>query len=268
MKSVFYSAIMFFAFAGCGEKRPPQKIPLPSKISISVAAAADLKFAFVEIVDEFQREYPGIQVETSYGSSGNFFAQLSNRAPFDIFFSADMGYPRKLIEQGDAVKESEFQYAVGHIGLWVLNDSPLDLDDRGIGVLNDPTVKQIAIANPRFAPYGRAAESALKHFEIYDSIKDRIVLGENITQATQFVESGAADIGIIAQSIAMAPPLRDKGKYWPLPEDSHPKLEQGGVILSWVQDREACEKLRSFVISERGQSILRRYGFERPKDGL
>ena len=265
MKSIFYSAILLFAFAGCSEKRPPQQITLPPKRSISVAAAADLKYAFVEITDEFQREYPGIQLETSYGSSGNFLTQLSNRAPFDIFFSADMSYPRKLIEQGDAIKESEFQYAVGHIGLWVLKDSPLDLEQLGIGALSNPTVKQIAIANPKFAPYGRAAEAALKHFELFDSLKEKIVLGENITQATQFVESGAADIGIIAQSIAMAPPLRDKGRFWPLQNESYPRLEQGGVILSWAQDRDACEKLRSFVISERGQSILRRYGFEHPE---
>ena len=134
--------------------------------------------------------------KTTFGSSGNFFAQLSNKAPLDIFFSADIGYPRKLIEQGDGLKETEFSYAVGHLGIWVRNDSSLDLDKNEITVLSDPAVKKIAIANPRFAPYGRAAEAALKHFEIYESIQDRLVLGDNIAQTAQFVESGAADVGV------------------------------------------------------------------------
>ena len=236
------------------------------KKSISVAAASDLKFAFEEVASEFKKLHPEIQMQTTFGSSGNFFAQLSNKAPFDIFFSADIGYPEKLIEQGVGLKETLFCYAVGHLGIWVRNDSSLDLDKNGIAVLSDPAVKKIAIANPRFAPYGRAAEAALKHFEIYELIQDKLVLGENISQTAQFVESGAADIGMIAASLATVSPLRDKGRFWQLPTDSYPKLVQGGVILSWAKDREACEQLRSFVTSAAGQAILRKYGFATPGD--
>ena len=265
MKHVLCLSILLVSISGCGPEPVTPKTPTPPQTSLAVAAAADLKYAFDEVVDEFKRQHPSIQVEMTYGASGNLFAQLSNKAPFDIYLSADIGYPRKLIEQGDAVKESEFQYAVGHIVVWVRNNSPLDIGQRGIAVLNDPAVQKIAIANPRHAPYGRAAEAALKHLEVYESVKDRLVLGENVAQATQFVDSGAADVGIIALSLAMAPPMREKGRFWALPSDSYPTLEQGGVILSWAKDREACDKLRAFVMSEPGRAILLRYGFDRPE---
>ena len=267
MKSFLGTAILIALLAGC--ERVPFNSASPKsstllKKSISVAAASDLKFAFEEVASEFKKLHPEIQIETTFGSSGNFFAQLSNRAPFDIFFSADIGYPEKLIEQGDGLKETLFPYAVGHLGIWVRNDSSLDLDKNGMAVLTDPGVKKIAIANPRFAPYGRAAEAALKHLEIYESIQDKLVLGENISQTAQFVESGAADVGMIAASLASVSPLRDKGRFWHLPTDSYPTLVQGGVILSWAKDRQACDQLRLFVTSEAGQAILRKHGFAQP----
>ncbi len=266
MKPYFWLVILLGFTSGCQRESAPIKPEELKQTLVTVAAAADLKFAFDEVVGEFRQQHTEIQVEPSYGSSGNFFSQLSNKAPFDMFLSADIGYPRKLIEQEFADKDSEFQYAIGHIVIWVRNDSTLDVKERGMAVLNDPAAHKIAIANPKHAPYGRAAEAALKHFEIYDTVQERLVLGENIAQATQFVESGAADVGIIALSLAMAPPLRDKGRYWLVPADSYPKLEQGGVILSWANDRPACEKLRSFMMSEPGRAILRRYGFEPPQE--
>ncbi len=274
MKCRLVILVLFACLSGCDRgPAPPDSssksadIPPTSKVTqtkMSVAAASDLKFAFEEVSTEFNKLHPEIQVETTFGSSGNFFAQLSNKAPFDIFFSADIGYPDKLIEQGDGLKETLFSYGVGHLGIWVRNDSELDPEKNGIAVLSDPSVKKIAIANPRFAPYGRAAESALKHFEIYESVQDKLVLGENISQTAQFVESGAADVGMIAASLATVSPLREKGRFWQLPTDSYPKLVQGGVILSWAKDREACDELRLFVTSEAGQAILRKYGFAPP----
>ncbi len=278
IKSLFGVVVLFACVAGCQREPVPSGAdtsPKPSEsqpasklteTKISVAAASDLKFVFEEVVSEFKKRHPEIQVETTFGSSGNFFAQLTNKAPFDIFFSADLGYPDKLIEQGDGLKESLFSYAVGHIGIWVRNDSPLNPERDGIAVLKNPAVRKIAIANPRFAPYGRAAEAALKHFEIYESIQGRLVLGDNIAQTAQFVETGAADVGLISASLATASTLKDKGRFWMLSTDSYPKMVQGGVILSWAKDREACEKLRSFVISEAGQAILKKYGFAQPKE--
>src|SRR5262249_40754304 len=178
---------------------------------VRVAAAADLKFALDEAAAEFRSKNPGIAVTVTYGSSGTLYAQLTQEAPFDLFLSADIDYPRKLIEQRKAVKESEFLYAVGHLVVWVPNGSKLDVDALGIRAVADPAVRKVAVANPRTAPYGRAAESALKTLGVYDRVKDRLVFGENIAQTAQFVEFGAADVGLIALSLALAPSMKDKG---------------------------------------------------------
>jgi molybdate transport system substrate-binding protein len=241
-----------------------QTTAVPEKTVIKVAAASDLKFALDDVLAEFAKQHPEIHVETSYGSSGNFFAQLSNQAPFDLFLSADIDFPHKLIEQGQGIAGSEFTYAVGHLVVWVRKESPLDVEQLGIQVLTDPSVRKIAIANPKVAPYGRAAEAALQHFELKDAINDKLVLGENIAHTAQFVESGAADAGIIALSLALSPAMQEKGKYWPVPLDAHPALTQGGVILSWTKHRPACEQLRSFLVEESGRTILKRYGFLLP----
>lgn len=228
---------------------------------VRVAAAADLRFAMDEVREAFQRQHPDIEVVVTYGSSGNFYAQLSNRAPFDMFFSADLDYPRRLIQQGFAQAESEFPYAVGSIVVWVQQASPIELEKLGIQALLDPAARKIAIANPRHAPYGQAAEAAIKKLGVFEKVQDRLVYGENITQTAQFVESGAADIGIISHSLAVAPALRDKGRSWEVPSDAYPRLEQGGVILSWAENRAAADALRSFVLGADGKSILGRYGF-------
>lgn len=232
--------------------------------TIRVAAAADLKFALDELIGEFQRRHPQIRVAVSYGSSGSFFAQLAQRAPFDIFFSADMGYPRRLIAQGLALPETEFFYAVGRIVLWVPKDSSISVETLGVQAVFDPTVKKIALANPQHAPYGRAAEAALKSLGVYDKIRERFVFGENVAQTAQFVQSGAAQIGVIALSLALAPTLREQGRFWEFPLESYPKMEQGGVVLKWARDRASTELLRAFVLSEHGRAILKSYGFFLP----
>lgn len=249
---------------GCAENSPVGSSTPVDAATVSVAAAADLKFAFDEIVRTFEEEHPGIRVQVTYGSSGNFYAQLTNKAPFDIYFSADMSYPRRLVEQGLADQQSEFLYAVGQIVVWVPNDSPIGVEQLGIQSVLDPAARRVAIANPQHAPYGRAAEAALKSLGVYEQVRDRLVLGENIAQTTQFVESGAADVGLIALSLAMAPALRDKGKYWLVPLDTYPTMEQGSVILNWAKDRQATDLFRSFVAGPRGREILKRYGFILP----
>ncbi len=231
---------------------------------VTVAAAADLKFALEEINRAFTNANPTITVRVSYGSSGNFFTQLSSRAPFDLFLSADMDYPRKLVEQGLAGKDTLFQYAVGRIVVWVPKDSKLDLDKLGMKALLDPTVRKIAIANPKHAPYGRAAEAAMKKLEVYDLAKDQLVLGENIAQTAQYVESGAADVGILALSLATAPAMQDKGRYWEVPLTDYPRMDQGGVMLTWARDVEASGALRAFLLSDAGRNVLKKYGFSMP----
>lgn len=245
---------------GCsaaGDAQRPQR-------QVAVAAAADLRFAFEEIAAAFQQRHPEIKLVTTYGSSGNFYAQLRNKAPFDLYLSADMEYPRELLKQGLAVPGSEFLYAVGQIVIWVPNGSGLDLDALGIKAVCDSSVKKLAIANPKHAPYGRAAERALKHFQVYDQVRHRLVLGENVAQTAQLVESGAADVGVIALSLALAPPMRSKGRFWIVPLDSYPRLEQGGVILAWARDMAAARELRNVLMGSESREVFRRYGFLLP----
>jgi molybdate transport system substrate-binding protein len=256
--------VLLSGAAGCRSEHKQGPGSEVAQREIRVAAAADLNFAFDEVAREFQNRHPDTKVTVTYGSSGNFYAQLSNKAPFDLFLSADVDYPRKLIENGLAIKESEFLYAVGHIVVWVPNSSKLDLDKLGIHAVSDPMVKKLAIANPKHAPYGRAAEAALKKLGVYEDVKDRLVMGDNIAQTAQFVESGSADVGIIALSLALAPAMRQKGRYWTIPLDAYPTLEQGGVILTWVKDRESTQALRAFIKSTEGRVILERYGFMLP----
>src|SRR5271169_1054565 len=169
---------------------------------IIVEAAADMNAALPVIVEGYTKK-TGQTVKLSFGSSGNLANQIRNGAPFDVFFSADEEYPQQLIGEGLASRDTLFRYAVGRLVLWVPNESPLDLAKLGIKALLDPSVKKISIANPATAPYGRAAASTLRHFEIYDQVTSRLVIGENISQAAQFVESGNAQAGLVALSHAL-----------------------------------------------------------------
>ena len=229
---------------------------------ITIAAASDLNFAFKEIVAEYEKA-TGNRVKLTLGSSGNFFAQIQNGAPFDLYFSADIAYPWKLEEAGLTVPGSLFQYAVGRIVLWAGNESHLDLS-KGLEVLREPTIKKIAIANPKHAPYGRAAVAAMEHAQVYDRVKDKLVLGENISQAAQFVESGAADVGIIALSLALAPPMQAAGRYWEIPADAHPPIEQGAVVLNGGKNQERAKAFLSFIQGAEGQTMMKRHGFAVP----
>ena len=230
---------------------------------LTVAAASDLKFALDEIVREFQAAQPDCEVKVSYGSSGNLFAQLTNRAPFDLFFSADADYARKLVDSGEA-QQTAFVYGRGRIVIWVRRDSPVDVEQLGVQAVLDPAVRKVAIANPKHAPYGRAAEAALNELGVYDQVRQKLVLGENVAQTMQFVQTGAAEIGVISHSLAVAPALRDQGRFWEIPLDAYPPLEQAGVILSWAKHRRAAESLRDFVLAADGREILQRYGFLMP----
>jgi molybdate transport system substrate-binding protein len=164
-----------------------------------------------------------------------------------------------------ADKKDLFAYAVGRIVVWVPKASKLNVEKEGVRVLLDPAVRKVAIANPRHAPYGRAAEAALKSLGLYDAVQDKLVLGENIAQAAQFVQAGAADVGILALALARAPTLRQEGRYREVPPDAYPRISQGGVILSRARDRAAAEEVRACLTGAAGQAVLRRYGFGAPE---
>lgn len=232
---------------------------------LTIAAASDLKFALDELATEFRAAHPEIGVRITYGSSGNFFAQLQNRAPFDLYFSADIDYPRKLAVAGHALDGDVFSYAVGRLVVWVPATSPIDVEALGIQSLVTPGARKVAIANPRHAPYGVAAVAAMRSLGVYDAVEPRLVWGENIAQTAQFVQSGAADIGIVALALAVAPQMREAGRFWEIPLESYPRMEQGGLILKWTRSPEAARTFRDFVLGERGRAILRRYGFFLPE---
>jgi molybdate transport system substrate-binding protein len=231
---------------------------------LRVAVAANLKPAFEEIASAFQKEHAGIRVTGSFGASGQFFAQLGQKAGFDVFLSADVKYPRRLIEDGVADKGSDFVYAVGKLVVWVPPDSKLEVS-KGLAVVTDARVKKIAIANPRVAPYGKAAEAALKQAGLLDAVKSKLVLGEDVTQTAQFAQTGAADVAILPMSLALAPNLRDSGKHQELPAKSYPRIEQAGLILPWARDAEAARLFRDFLTGPEGRAILERHGYAVPE---
>jgi molybdate transport system substrate-binding protein len=257
------SILVALAVAACspGMGSTPDETGEPA---VRVAAASDLRFAMDDLIAGYQDEHPGARVEATYGSSGNFLAQISAGAPFDVFFSADIEYPRTLEEQGHAAAGSTRPYAIGQIVVWIPSDSSLDIEGRGIEVLTDPAAERVSIANPAHAPYGRAAVAAMQAAGIHEAVELKLVLGENVSQAAQFVESGNADAGIIALSLAVAPNLLERGRYVIVPNETYPRLEQGVAVLRGARDPGAAERFVDFVLGPEGRAVLDRFGFLMP----
>ena len=230
---------------------------------LRVAAAADLQFVFQEVSAKFQTE-TGHTVQLTFGSSGNFYSQIQNGAPFDIFFSADVDYPAKLEAAGLVEPGTLSQYATGRIALWVRKGSPIDIN-QGFRTLTDARIRKISIANLEHAPYGRAAVAALRHEKIYDEVRDRLVLGENISQAAQFVESGNADIGILALSLVLAPPLKSEGMYYEIPTSFYPAIDQAVVILKSSKQKEIARQFLSFLRRPEITEFMRSNGLTVPE---
>ena len=226
---------------------------------IVVAAASDLTFAFKEVAARFETE-TGNSVKLSYGSSGNFFSQIQNGAPYDVFFSADIEYPKKLERAGLIEPGTIYEYATGRIVLWAPSTSKLDLS-RGLAAMLDSTIRKIAIANPDHAPYGRAAVAAMRHAGIYEQLKGKLVLGENISQTAQFVQSGNADIGVLALSIVLAPAMKSAGRYVEIPAGDYPALVQAAVILKSSRSKQLARQFFNFLKQPAIVSLMRQYGF-------
>ena len=228
---------------------------------LRVAAASDLQAALPALVLRFEKQY-GQRVAVTYGSSGNFFAQIQNGAPFDLFLSADIDYPRRLEQQGLTERGTLTRYAVGRLVLWTRKDSGIDLR-QGLAALVNPKIRRIAVANPDHAPYGRAAVAALRAAQIYDRVRDRFVFGENISQAAQFAQSGNADVGIIARSLVGGPALRS-GVFVEVPASLHPPIEQGAVVLRSARNATAARQFISFLESAESVEHLNGSGFAAP----
>ena len=226
---------------------------------VSVAAAADLQFAMQDIAARFEKE-TGQKVTISYGSSGNFFQQLQNGAPFDIFFSANLDYAKKLQDAGLTESGSYYGYAKGKIVIWTRKESKFDVSS-GVQALLNPSITKIAIANPQHAPYGKAAVEAMQRAGVYEKVKGKLVLGENISQTASFIVSGSADVGIVALSLALSPNMKNAGRYVEVPIGTYAPIEQACVVLKSSKNKEAALRFLSFVKSAAAAEILTRYGF-------
>jgi len=230
--------------------------------ALYIAAAADLTLCLQDLDAVFARTHPEIELKATTGSSGNFLAQIRNGAPFDVFLSADMSYPRQLVQDGQADESTLTLYAIGHLVLWSTNPA-VDVN-QGLTVLKGDAVKKFAIANPDVAPYGRAARAALEKAGLWDALQPRLVRGENIAQTAQFVQSGNVDAGIVALSLVMAPKVAGTGRFWRIPEDQYPLLEQGAVVTAKGGANPAARAYIEFLRSPEARAVFDKYGFLLP----
>jgi molybdate transport system substrate-binding protein len=249
-----FALIVFLVFAFL--------VPLCPSQELTVAAAADLQFVLQDVAVRFQKE-SGTKVKLVYGSSGNFFQQIENGAPIDMFFSANLDYPKRLEAEGLIQPGTYYEYARGKLVIWVPKDSQLNLDS-GVRSLLDPSVRKVAIANPAHAPYGQAAVAALKGERVYDKVKEKLVLGENASQAASFAASGAADVGVVPMSLALSPNMKDKGRYVEVPAADYPAIEQACVILAGSKNKQAARQFMSLIKTSATAELLRSYGFDVP----
>ena len=264
-----FLALTLFAFAGCDRKQQPSATHPGETRSgrtakINVAAAADLRYAMPGLVAGFRSVHPEVEPAIVFGSSGNLYAQISNHAPFDVFMSADAGYPDKLISEKAALPETRFVYAMGSLVLWIPNEFAPASDRPALSLLKSDRFRKIAIANPRLAPYGRAAEAALKKEGVWDAVKDRIVLGENIAQTAQFLTTHAADAGLVSQSLALAEPLKSSGTAIQIPESDYPSIEQVAVVITASPQPETAKEFCNYIAGDAGRTILRSNGLRPP----
>ena len=241
----------------------PLLAQLTAQTAIRVAAAADLEPLLPPILEQF-RQATGIRAEATYQASAMLTTQIMNGAPFDLFLSADLSYPKRLIDAGLADtagspdSSTPISYAKGTLVLWTRKDSPLA--PPSLDLLRNPALKRLAIANPDRAPYGHAAVAALTSLKLYDNLKPRLATAENIAQAAQFVDSGNADAGLISLTSAMTPRMSSAGSYFVIPRDLYPPLEQGAVIISNTAQRAAVHKLLDFLLSPPIQAQLAKSG--------
>lgn len=219
---------------------------LHAQTILRVAAAADLEPVLPPIFAQFQRQ-TGIRAEATYKASAVLTTQILNGAPFDLFLSADVGYPQRLVAAGMADSATLIVYAKGTLVLWTRKDS--HLPPPSIALLRSSELKTLAIANPRQAPYGRAAVAALKNLHLYESLQPRIVTAENIGQTAQFVESGNAQAGLISFTSALTPTLSSIGSYFIIPRNLYPPLNQAAIVVKNSVQRTAAEKLLNFLLS-------------------
>lgn len=226
---------------------------------IAIAAASDLKFCMDALAAEFREAHPGAEVDVTYGSSGNFATQIRQGAPFDLYFSADVEYPRALARDGLAGSPVR-SYAIGRIVLW---SASLDVQRLTLAELPRPDIAKVAIANPRHAPYGKRAEEALRAGGVWKQVQPKLVLGENISQTAQFAQTGNAQVGIIALSLARSPPMAD-GHYTIVPDSLHEPLEQAFMVTKHGENSGLAQAFAAYVQAPAARAIMAAHGFALP----
>lgn len=233
------------------------------KRTVRVAAAANLKDALAALAEAYQAQHPDVEIAVTLGASGTFFAQIQNGAPFDLFLSADREYPDKVVAAKLGAASDEHVYAVGKLVAWLPPDSKRTVAPKDLSSLADPGVKKIAIANPAVAPFGRAAEAALKAAGVYDAVKDKLVLGASVAQTAQFATTGAADVAFLPYSLTFGKELAG-GRVVPIAEALYPRIDQAGVVLSAAKDASLARDFFGFVLGEGGRAVLARFGYGLP----
>jgi molybdate transport system substrate-binding protein len=239
---------------------------LVSAQEITVAAGADMNFALPALAAGYTKGKRSLIVNSVFGASGTLTSKILtgaklNDTSFDILLSTDEQYPQQLIAEGLASKDTLYHYGVGRLVVWVPNDSPLDLSKSGIKALLDPSVKKIAIEDPAAGPWGRAAVAVLQHFGIYDKVVTELVTGQNVSHASHFVGPSNAQVGLIALSLALAPSMKSTGRYWIVPPDAYPALNQTAVLLSHSKRQDEARKFLDFLHSPEAVAVLDSYGF-------
>lgn len=227
---------------------------------LKVAAAADLDVALKKVAATFQKQ-TGIQLKVTYGSSGHFFAEIRNGAPFDIFLSADRDYPDTLESVGKT-DQGPTVYALGKLVLWISNRVTADSSVNDLKILTSSSVGKIAIANPEHAPYGRAAVAAMEHYGVRDQVKSKLVLGENVAQAAQFAQTGNADAALIPWSLALSDTMKKSGHFFLIKQESYRPLYQAAVVLHSSQYKQQAHRFIEFLRSPAAQKIFTESGFE------
>ncbi len=235
----------------------------PPARPLAVAAASDLQVVLPAVTSAFERA-TGHHVEVSFGSSGNFVTQIMNGAPFDVLLSADLDYPRQIERAGLAEPGTLTRYATGSLVLWT-RVALGAAAGQGLGALRSDRVRHIAIANPAHAPYGRAAVAALRTAGLYDALRAKLVFGENVSQAVQFVESGNAEAGIIPQSLASA--AGASGQFTPLSSALYPPIEQAAIVVRASGNKDTARAFLAFLSQPATRALLAHAGFGPPPVG-
>jgi molybdate transport system substrate-binding protein len=227
-----------------------------------LATAADLSYCIDDIAAAFRKEVPDAEIKISIGASGNFFAQIRNGAPFDAFLSADLDYPAQLARLGAADGSTLTRYAIGRIALWS-PDPKLDVN-KGLALLRDPRITRVAIANPDTAPYGRAAKAALERDGLWESVQAKLVIGENISQTSQFVQTGNAQVGLVSLASLRSPRLAGVGRYALVPDTGLAPIEQAAIVTKHGAGNPLAARFVRFLGSPAARAILERNGFSIP----